>query len=109
MTATEEGEAIQFPEAHQTRAVRGRFGVFPTGAQDSPGRGAARVVPQAEDGPNCRKKGSLSDWYIMIIITHWSMYAKALKGHIDHLPDIVDQLSRSINAKNQEECSPLVT
>jgi len=89
-------------------AVAGRLGVFPTGARDSPGRGAAHVVPRAEDGPNRRKKGSLSDWYIMIIITPWSMYAKALKGHIDHLPDIADQLSGSIHAKNQE-CSPLVT
>lgn len=26
-------------------------------------------------------------------ITRWCMYAKALKGHIDHLPDIADQLS----------------
>ncbi len=30
-------------------------------------------------------------------ITRWSMYAKALKGHIDHLPDIADQLSGSIS------------
>jgi hypothetical protein len=30
-------------------------------------------------------------------IIRWSMYAKALKGHIDHLPDIVDQLSGSIS------------
>lgn len=30
-------------------------------------------------------------------ITRWSMYAKALKGHIDHLPDIADQLSGSLS------------
>jgi hypothetical protein len=30
-------------------------------------------------------------------IARWSMYAKALKGHIDHLPDIADQLSGSIS------------
>ena len=30
-------------------------------------------------------------------ITRWSTYAKALKGHIDHLPDIADQLSGSLS------------
>lgn len=34
-------------------------------------------------------------------ITRWSMYAKALKQHIDHIPDIADSVSQDYDRQER--------